>query len=120
MIYGYIKGKSSPFHTYAETLYRWTWMGFMIAAIVPFIIISDRIESVAPFIITLAGIPTFISVFIIKFRPLIFGGIALRISALIARFWGNEISAFAVSLALFTGYLLPGYMLKRKVDHENV
>ncbi|HQG78699.1 MAG TPA: hypothetical protein PLS58_14525 [Bacteroidales bacterium] len=120
LIYGYIKGKSSPFHTYADMLYMWTWMGFMIAAIVLFIIISDRIESVAPFILTLAGIPTFISGFIIRFRPLIAGGLSFWALALVSYFAGPAAAPLAVPAAMLTGYLLPGYLLKRKVDHEAV
>lgn len=120
LIYGYIKGKSSPFHTYADMLYMWTWMGFMIAAIVLFIIISDRIESVAPFILTLAGIPTFISGFIIRFRPLIAGGLSFWALALVSYFAGPVAAPLAVPAAMLTGYLLPGYLLKRKVDHEAV
>jgi hypothetical protein len=31
MIYGFINGKKAKVHTYADMLYMWTWMGFMIA-----------------------------------------------------------------------------------------
>lgn len=119
-IYGFRTGKKARFHTYADKIYVWTWIAFLIASVVLFIILSDKMQFVAPFILTLAAIPTFISGFIIKFRPLILGGISFWIFAIIARFAGNEVSALAVPVAMFTGYLLPGYMLKRKVDHEKV
>ena len=119
-IYGYVKGKKSPFHTYADMLYMWTWIGFFIAAVVLFIITSDRMESVAPYILTLAGIPTFISGFIIKFKPLIFGSISFWLFALIAYFAGPSAGQLAVPAAMLTGYLIPGYMLKRKVNHGTV
>lgn len=120
LIYGFKTGRKARFYTYADNIYVWTWMAFLIAGVVLFIILSDKMQFVAPFILTLAAIPTFLSGFIIKFRPLILGGITFWIFALIARFAGNEISALAVPVAMFTGYLLPGYMLKRKVDHETV
>lgn len=120
LIYGYVTGKKSRFHTYADMLYMWTWMGFMVAAIVLFIIISDKIESVAPYILTLAGMPTFISGFIIKFRPLIIGGLAFWLFALVAYFAGPSVAPLAVPAAMLTGYLIPGYLLKGKVDHETV
>ncbi|NMC37207.1 MAG: hypothetical protein GYA41_02655 [Bacteroidales bacterium] len=119
-IYGYVKGKKSPFHTYADMIYMWTWVGFFIAAVVLFIIISDRMESVAPYILTLAAIPTFISGFIIRFRPLISGGISFWIFALVAFFGGPVIGPLAVPAAMLTGYLIPGYLLKRKVDHGTI
>jgi hypothetical protein len=119
-IYGYIKGRKSQFHTYADMIYMWTWIGFFIAAIVLFIIISDRMDSIAPFILTLAAIPTFISGFIIKFRPLIIGGISFWLFALIAYFAGPSIGPLAVPAAMLSGYLIPGYMLKKKVGHDTV
>lgn len=119
-IYGYVKGKKSLFHTYADMLYMWTWISFFIATVVLFIIISDRMESIAPYILTLAGIPTFISGFIIRFNPLIAGGISFWLFALIAYFAGPVIGPLALPAAMLTGYLFPGYLLKRKGDHGTV
>ncbi len=119
-IYGFSKGRKSRFHTYADSIYVWTWMAFLIASLVLFIILSDKMQFVAPYILTLAAMPTFLSGFIIRFRPLILGGITFWIFALVARFAGNEVSSLAVPVAMLTGYLIPGYMLKRKVDNEKV
>jgi hypothetical protein len=119
-IYGYVKGKKSPFHTYADMLYMWTWIGFFISAIVLFIIMSGKMGTVAPYILMLAAIPTFISGFIIKFNPLIFGGISFWVFALVACFAGPSIGPLAVPAAMLTGYLFPGYMLKRKDHHDQV
>jgi hypothetical protein len=119
-IYGYVKGRSSPFHTYADMLYMWTWMGFFVAAVVLFIITSDKMELVAPYILTLAGLPTFMSGFIIRFKPLILGGISFWVFALIAYFAGPSLGQLAVPVAMLTGYLIPGYLLKKKVDHGTI
>jgi hypothetical protein len=120
LIYGYVTGRKSQFHTYADMLYMWTWMGFMIASIVLFIIISDRIESIPPYVLTLTGMPTFLSGFIIKFKPLIWGGLSFWLLALIAYFAGPSVAPLAVPVAMLTGYLIPGYLLKRKVDHGKI
>jgi hypothetical protein len=120
MIYGFVTGRKTKVHTYADMLYMWTWIGFLIAAIVLFIVISERIESIAPYILILAGIPTFVSGFIIKFKPLIIGGSTFWILALVAQFAGLSVAPLAVPIAMLTGYLIPGYMLKRKVDHDTV
>jgi hypothetical protein len=98
----------------------WTWIGFFISAIVLFIIISDKIESVAPYILMLAAIPTFISGFIVRFNPLILGGISFWVFALIAYFAGPSLSQLAVPAAMLTGYLIPGYMLKSKGNHDTI
>jgi len=67
----------------------------------------------------LAAMPTFISGVIIRFRPLIIGGITFWILALLAHF-SAAFAPLAVPVAMLTGYLIPGYMLRRKVDHETV
>jgi hypothetical protein len=120
LIYGFVKGHRAIVHTYAEMLYMWTWMGFMFSAIVLFIIVWKHMESVAPFILMLAAIPTFVSGFIIKFKPLIIGGITFWFFALIAHFGGQEISQLAVPAAMLTGYLIPGYLLKKMIGHGTI
>jgi hypothetical protein len=120
MIYGFVTGRKAKVHTYADMLYMWTWMGFLAAAIVLFIIVSKHMETVPPFILILAAMPTFISGFIIKFKPLIFGGMTFWILALIAHFAGPSVAPLAVPVAMLTGYLIPGYLLRKKVDHDKV
>jgi hypothetical protein len=79
-----------------------------------------KMETIAPLILTLAAIPLFISGFIIKFRPLIIGAITFWIFALVAHFGGHEIASLAVPVAMLTGYLIPGYLLRRKNGHDTV
>jgi hypothetical protein len=120
MTYGFLKGRKATFHTYADRLYMWTWMGFLAAATVLFIIQSKRMDQVGPYILLLAGFPTFVSGFIINFRPLVFGGICFWIMALAVSFAGPAIAPLGLPLAVVAGYLIPGYMLKNKVDHDKV
>ncbi len=120
IIYGFINGKKAKVHTYADMLYMWTWMGFLCASIVLFIVHSESMQTVAPYILLLAGFPTFVSGFIIKFRPLIAGGITFWIVALIIHFASPSIAPLGVPVAMLTGYLIPGYMLKNKVKNDTV
>jgi hypothetical protein len=95
-------------------------MGFMISAVILFILLSKNISNIGPFILLLAGYPTFISGIVIKFRPLIIGGISFWIMALIAHFAGPSIAPLVVPVAVLAGYLIPGYMLKPKLDHDTL
>lgn len=118
MIYGFVKGRRETVYTYATSLYIWTWLGFLIASIVLFIVLSDNLQSVGPFILLLAGFPTYFSGLIIKFRPLIIGGIVFWMSTPLAYFAGPDISMLTIPVAITIGYLIPGYILKRKPDNE--
>jgi hypothetical protein len=120
MIYGFVTGRKAKVHTYADMINMWTWIGFMISAIILFIVHWKSMESIPPYILLMAGLPTFISGWIIRFKPLIAGGIAFWIFALVAYFAGPSLAPLAVPVAMLTGYLIPGYMLKRKVDHDKV
>jgi len=120
LVYGYIVGRKAKVYTYADMINMWTWIGFLIAMIILFVIQSNDMGSVAPYILMLAGLPTFVSGIILKFRPLVLGGISFWLFALLANFTGPSVSPLAVPLAMLTGYLIPGYMLKRKVDYDSI
>ena len=120
MIYGFVNGRKSNVHTYASTLYMWTWIGFLIAAVVLFIVQAKDMLSFVSSILLLAGLPTFISGFIIKFKPLIFGGICFWIVALLVHFAGPGLAQLGTPIAMLIGYIIPGYMLKNKVNHDKI
>ena len=106
--------------TYADMVYMWTWMAFMITSVIMFIFLSDSPENYTQYILLLAGFPTFISGIVIKFRPLIVGGIIFWAFSLVANFAGPQLSSLAMPVAVITGYLIPGYLLRKKVDYEKV
>jgi uncharacterized membrane protein len=120
MIYGAVNGRKEKVHTYADMLYMWTWIGFLFAASVLFIVQSDKMENVTPYILLLAGFPTFLSGFIVKFKPLIVGGVCFWVIAILVHFAGPSFTLLGTPLAMLTGYLIPGYMLKNKIDHDTV
>lgn len=118
--YGFFTGRKAKVQTYAGLIYMWTWLGFLATAIGLYIIMAKNLQHVAPLILLLAGLPTFISGFIIKFKPLVLGGIIFWLFALIAHFAGPAVAPLATALAMLTGYLIPGYILKRKATHDTI
>jgi hypothetical protein len=120
MTYGFVNGRKAKTHTYADMLNMWTWLGFFFAGIVLFIVHSNNLGSVAPYILLLAGIPTFVSGFIIRFKPLVYGGLSFWVISLLIHFAGPSLAPLGTPIAMLTGYLIPGYMLKNKVDHDKV
>ena len=120
MTFGIVKGRKSRVHTYADKLYMWTWMGFMVSMTVLFIVQYERMDLISPYILLLAGFATFISGFILKFKPLITGGIIFWIIAVIVSFAGPSVAPLGMPLAVVAGYIIPGYMLKNKVNHDTI
>jgi uncharacterized membrane protein len=119
-VYGFVTGRKAKVHTYADYLYVWTWFGFLIASLVLFIVRSSEMENFALYMLILAGFPTFMSGIILRFKPLIAGGICFWIIAIIVNFAGPGLSPLGMPVAVLFGYLIPGYILKNKIDHDKV
>lgn len=114
MIYGFTKGRKEKVYTYASSVYTWSWIAFMLGAIVLFIINLDNMESYTSLILTMSAIPTLISGIILRFRPLIAGAAIFWIIAIIAKYGGPEVSGLSMPVAMLLGYLIPGYLLKNR------
>lgn len=65
-----------------------------------------------PIMLLIAGIATTTSGLLIKFKPLIIGGMSFFIFSIATTFVTNEYLALIVGSAIICGYLIPGYFLK--------
>jgi len=121
MIYGYKTYGGMPAKSHLNNIYTKVWIAFLVSLFIVLVFFSNPAGQyiLNPIILVLAACATFISGIILKFNPLIIGGILFWIFAIISfAIRNNEaydqyqflISAFAI----FTGYLIPGYILKRK------
>lgn len=119
-IYGFVNGKRQRIYTYATSIYVWTWLAFFFASVVFFIVNADNYGSITKYMLLIVGMPTLISGVVIKFRPLVWGAASLWILALAAHFGGEYVSGLAMPVAMITGFLVPGYLLKRKGSHDTV
>jgi len=120
LVYGFVNGRKQKVHTYAGRIYMWTWLCFLPTMIILFVIMGKNLASVPAFILLFAGYPTFISGIIIKFRPLIIGGVAFWAFALLAHFGGENVAMLTTAVAMLICYLVPGYLLKRKNGHDTL
>ena len=101
-----------------DRLMVFIWGG-MIIAIVFTLLMAFQIGWNASYllVIMLYGLGTFISGGALKFKPLIFGGIAawlLGIVGILASGWFPDFRSYLILLcaSLVVSYLIPGYMLK--------
>jgi hypothetical protein len=66
----------------------------------------------APFILAVVGMATLISGLLIRFRPLIIGGMIFFLFSIITAYVTNEYQLLLNALAIITGYIIPGYILR--------
>jgi hypothetical protein len=93
---------------FIEYLWWATVASFVIATIICF---RMRIEPPV-LMLLIAGIATTTTGLVIKFKPLIFGGISFFLFSIATTFVTNEYLALLVGAAIICGYLIPGYFLK--------
>lgn len=120
VIYGFVRGRKQRVYTYATSIYVWTWFSFLFASLVFFVVNADNYGSITKYMLLIVAMPTLISGTIIRFRPLIWGAASLWVLALVAHFGGETVSGLAMPVAMITGFLIPGYLLKRQGSHDTI
>ncbi len=100
----------------------WTWIGFLVVAslLMLYLNLEKRYDLIPSFILLAVGLPTFISGFVIKFKPLIFGGVSMWIISLFVYITGEDLAPVAIAVAMVTGDLIPGYLIRRKEGNDAV
>ncbi|MFC2104539.1 hypothetical protein ACFLS4_04215 [Bacteroidota bacterium] len=114
-IYGYRKSKKEKIVSYIDKIHTWVWISFIISYFIILFFGSKLNYNIPQLVFILIASATFLSGLIIKFKPLILGGIL---------FWFGSILLFIVpefyvpllsSAFVIIGFLIPGYMLKSYV-----
>lgn len=116
-IYGYRLGKRSNVRTFIDQAMIYLWYGFMIVLFIIMVMGSVNHLSftiINPLIITLYGLGTFVSGGLLKFKPLILGGIAAWVCAILAFLVHSEYQLLIMAAAIIIAYLVPGYILKSR------
>jgi hypothetical protein len=120
-VYGYRLGKKATVKTIIDTSMIYLWSGFLISLLI--IIVIGIINHTSwlmlnPLIIVLYGLGTFVSGGILKFKPLIVGGILAWLIAIVTFFTKSEVQLLLMAAAIIVSYLVPGYMLKHRNDNH--
>ena len=110
------KRKTDKVTTYSDEIIGYVWMTFGICMGL-LIIIMNKLHIwmlFYPFIFLFYGIPTFLSGAIMRFKPLMFGGICCWILSIAASFITSiEVILLLVPAVLF-GWIIPGYLLRAR------
>ena len=112
MWYGRRKEERERVVNYSDRLIMWTWV-----ALGMLIIFSGQFAEMIPsMILIFAGMATFISGCIARYKPVIYGGSAFWVFAAIAMAVSPMNSLLVSAGAIMVGYLIPGYMLKNQTE----
>ena len=116
MYKGYKMGRSKQVTTHFDrvTASLWITFGICIFTIVAF---GFKINyQLGPLVLLVAAIPTLVSGVLLKFKPLILGGVLFWLFGILNFLLPYEWQPLIGALAITCGYLIPGYLLKNKRD----
>jgi hypothetical protein len=112
MIYGSRQDKIRRVSTHLDKISMWLWIGLGITILPAWIFGAKTNWYVNAIIFMPVGLATFLSGIILKFRPLVFGGITLWMAGTLC-YLVPPIDQYLVGgVGMIFGYLVPGYMLK--------
>jgi hypothetical protein len=125
MILTIMRGKSDArkqaHRTYIGDSMGYLWMGIGIGFFVMSVIISISIGWLKawPLFIMFYGMGTFISGKLIKFQPLVVGGVICWLLAPVAAFLHYDYQLLLGALAILISYIIPGYLINTEKNKNN-
>jgi|SRR5258706_3466464 len=115
------KKRKQKVKTYADEIIGFVWLTFIISIVIIINILlrNDVLVAINPTVLVLYGIPTFLSGIILKFKPLVIGGVICWLLAIAATFTTYEYQLLLLSVAVIFAWVIPGYLLRAKFKNEN-
>jgi len=109
--------------TYTDEIIGYVWITFVISmALIGFNLGSHKLADSAiwySIILALYGMPTFLSGIILRFPPLVVGGICCWILSVVSVFVPYEFQMFLLSIAMIVAWIIPGYKLRARYKASN-
>lgn len=108
--------RTQPARTYMDETQGWVWIAFVICLFLMLFICgrAGQDELIGSFILLLYGIPLFLSGSLLRFPPLMWGGVAAWILAGVSSFVPAEYHTLLVAVSLIVGWIIPGYLLRAR------
>jgi hypothetical protein len=122
--YLYKNRKKEKVKTYTGEIVSYVWIAFVVLLLITLLISSaqpgnSNFKLISPFILALYGMPTFLSGKILRFPPLVLGGIGCWILAIIAVYISYDFQILFFGLSVIIAWIIPGFLLRKRYQTEN-
>ncbi|MEO6836753.1 MAG: hypothetical protein ABI185_00090 [Ginsengibacter sp.] len=107
--------------SYTGEINGFVWLVFFICMMLVIFIGSylKKYEIINPVLLVLYGMPTFLSGIILKFKPLIIGGICCWALSVLSVFIPGDYQLLLTAAAVIAAWIIPGYILKQNFKKVN-
>ncbi|MBA4321800.1 MAG: hypothetical protein C0408_03175 [Odoribacter sp.] len=103
--------------TFFEKVISYIWIFSGVIIFLMIYLSGTRHESPEPYILAVVSIPTVVTGLMTRFRPLIIGGLLFILFAVLAvNVQTDWLRSLVTAAALIFGYLIPGYLLRKKIQ----
>ena len=121
VVYLIKKKKQRKVRTYTDGILGGVWLSFVITMLLFAFSIgslqgSSYYKILNPLLLALYGIPTFLSGIILRFRPLISGGICCWCLCVLAPFIPLQYHVLLLGVAVIVAWIIPGYLLRKRFN----
>jgi FtsH-binding integral membrane protein len=111
--------------TYAGSMIGYVWLAFFILMVLLAFFLfrgNEKANHVLlyPVFLALYGMPTFLCGALLKFRPLLYGGIGCWLLSVLSVYISPEYQLLLISVAMVIAWIVPGYLLRKKYQKQFV
>ncbi|CAN5518203.1 hypothetical protein BH10BAC2_BH10BAC2_24390 [soil metagenome] len=124
LIYLRRKFKKQKVRTYTDYIISYVWITFMILIFLLGFLIGrlttgEYYTHINPIVLALYGMPIFLTGIIMRFSPLIIGGIGCWILSILTTFIENyDYQFLMIPVAMLIAWIIPGYLLRAKYKKQ--
>jgi len=124
MIYLARKKKREKVKTYTDDIIKIVWITFVVLMFLFGFLFGklmgeEYYKFFNPGILALYGMPTVLSGAILKFRPLVIGGIVCWILSIISTYIPFQYQLLLLSAAVIAAWIIPGYLMRIRFKQNN-
>jgi len=120
MYHGFRQSRDRSPSTHFDVVSGALWIGFGVV-VFTLVAFGGKINyQLNPVILLFSAVPTCASGVILRFRPLIFGGVLFWVFGIVCFLVPYEFQFIAGAVAIVCGYLIPGYLLKSHQPEKHV
>jgi hypothetical protein len=116
MIYLRRKGRREVVRTYTDEIAGYVWLVFAALMFLFGFILGSKgaYTAIYPACLALYGMPTFLSGIILRFRPLVAGGVSCWLLSLASLTVQSQFQILFLTLAVILAWIVPGYLLQHR------
>lgn len=120
MIYLLRRDRKKKATNYTDDILKAIWLVFVGCGVITGFVVTRLAnwEVMYALILMLYGIPTILSGVVLRFRPLVVGGLICWALSAIATFLPLLYNLLLVALAVVSAWIVPGYLLNKKYSEQ--